>query len=119
MRRWLTKTLGRIKDLAASRKVAFTLKALGELAELGLDEEDTCDLLARLTAADCVERRKSAKTAEWMYVFKPEFAGTVLYVKLLLRTNCVLISFHEDEAEDHEEDRKTKGSPASDPSDDS
>jgi riboflavin synthase len=104
MPRWLTKTLPRIKDLAAARKVAFTLKAFGELIELGLDEEDACNVLARLTAADSVGRRRSATTGEWMYVFKPQIAGMVLYVKLLLRTNCVLISFHEDEAEDHEED---------------
>ena len=32
-----------------------------------------------------------------MYVFKPPFEGTTLYVKLILRTDCVLISVHEDE----------------------
>jgi hypothetical protein len=103
MPRWLSKTLERIKDLATSQKVAFTLKALGESAELGLDEEDACDVLARLRAEDCAERRRSS-TGEWMYVFKPQVAGVVVYIKLLLRTNCVLISFHKDEAEDHEED---------------
>ena len=38
-----------------------------------------------------------------MYVFKPKFGETVLYVKVLLRTNCVLISFHEDEVGNDEE----------------
>jgi len=38
-----------------------------------------------------------------MYVFKPKVAGSVLYVKVILRTNCILISFHEDEDGPHEE----------------
>jgi len=37
-------------------------------------------------------------------VFKPQLAGMVLYVKLVLRSDCVVISFHEDEGEGHEED---------------
>jgi len=37
-----------------------------------------------------------------MYVFKPVLAETALYVKLILRKDCVLISFHEDEGS-HEE----------------
>ena len=54
-------------------------------------------MLASLTAEDCAGRKRSATTGEWMYVFKPEIAGSVLYIKVILRTNCVLISFHEDE----------------------
>lgn len=101
--RWLTIALRRIKDLAIARQVAFTLKALRKLAELGLDEEDACDVLAGLTAEDCTGRKRSATTGEWMYVFKPDAAGTVLYVKLILRSDRVLISFHEDEDGPHEE----------------
>jgi hypothetical protein len=40
---------------------------------------------------------------EWLYVFKPELAGTVLYVKLIVRLDCIVVSFHED-AGGHEED---------------
>jgi len=101
--RWLTSALRRIEDLAIARKFAFTLKALRELAELSLDEEDACDVLASLTAEDCTGRKRSATTGEWMYVFKPEVAGSVLYVKVILRINCVLISFHEDEERSDEE----------------
>jgi len=39
-----------------------------------------------------------------MYLFKPELAGTVLYVKLILRSDCVVVSFHEDEGGSHEKD---------------
>jgi len=73
--------------------------------ELGLDEEDACDMLAKLAVADWAGRLASAATGEWMYLFKPELAGTVLYVKLILRSNCVVVSFHEDEGGSNEEDQ--------------
>jgi len=57
-----------------------------------------------LAAEDSAGRLKSPATGEWAYVFKPMLAGTVLYVKLILRNDCVVISFHEDEGEGHEED---------------
>ncbi len=100
----LGKVLTRVRELAAARKVRFTLKARRELAslELGLDEEDVCDILANLTAEDSAGRLESAATGEWMYLFKPELSWTVLYVKLILRSNCVVVSFHEDEGS-HEE----------------
>ena len=33
-----------------------------------------------------------------MYVFKPRVGGDTLYLKLILRSECVVLSFHEDEA---------------------
>jgi hypothetical protein len=101
MPRWLPKALGRIRTLAAQREVLFTLKALRELASLdiGLDEEGACDVLANLTAEDSAGRVESAATGEWMYLFKPHLSGMVLYIKVLLRSDCVVVSFHEDEGE--------------------
>jgi hypothetical protein len=32
-----------------------------------------------------------------MYVFKPTLGARVAYVKLVLRGDCVVVSFHEDE----------------------
>jgi hypothetical protein len=96
---WLSTILRRIKRLATDRKVAFTLKALRELAEFDLDPEEACEVLARLTAADAEGRIRSSKTGEWMYVFKPEIEAIVVYLKLIVRKECVVISFHEDEAE--------------------
>ena len=32
-------------------------------------------------------------------VFKPTVAETVVYVKIILRDDCVVISFHEEEGE--------------------
>ncbi len=39
-----------------------------------------------------------------MYVFKPTLFGSILYVKLILRADCIVVSFHEDEGAGHEED---------------
>jgi hypothetical protein len=85
--------------------VLLTLKARRELAglDVGLDEEDACNLLASLAAKDSAGRLKSTVTGEWMYLFKPRLAGTVCYVKAILRGGCVVISFHEDEGGLHEE----------------
>jgi len=106
MPRWLPRVLTRVRELAAARKVVFTLKARRELASLdiGLDEADACDVLARLAVADSAGRLESAWTGEWMYLFKPRLAGVVLYLKLILRSDCLVVSFHEDEGAGHEED---------------
>ena len=63
MPRWLPKVLARISDLAAARKIAFTLKAHRELTalELGLDVEDARDILMSLTASDAAGRRASGR----------------------------------------------------------
>ncbi len=72
--------------------------------DIGLDEEDACDVLARLGVEDSAGRLESAWTGEWMYLFKPQLAGVVLYLKLILRNDCLVVSFHEDEGAGHEED---------------
>ncbi len=99
MPRWLPKVLTRVRAFAEAREVRFTLKAIRELAslEFGMDEEDACELLAKLTAADSAGRVASAATGEWMYLFKPQVSETILYLKVILRNNCVVVSFHEDE----------------------
>src|SRR5260370_5106674 len=96
-RRWLTAVLARIREMAARRKVRFTMKALQELAALDmrLDEEDAGDVLANLAPSDLVERLVSKKTGEWMYVFKPSVGAVVVYD--VLRSDCVGISFHEED----------------------
>ena len=50
-----------------------------------------------LRAEDSAGRLRVGATGEWMYLFKPQLAGTVLYVKLIVRNDCVVVSFHEDE----------------------
>ena len=62
-----------------------------------MGEEDACKMLAELTAEDSAGRVASAATGEWMYLFKPQVSETILYVKVILRNDCVVVSFHEDE----------------------
>jgi hypothetical protein len=44
----------------------------------------------------------SRATREWLYVFLPRAFGETLYIKVLLRSDCIIISFHEQV--DNEED---------------
>jgi len=105
VRRWLPRLLRRIHDLAGRGLVRFTLKAARELAALGagLDAEDACDVLVALREDDFAKRFESDHTGEWMYVFKPSVVGTVVYLKLVLRADCLVVSFHEYEGESDEE----------------
>lgn len=106
MPRWLLAVLARVRELAAQRKVHFTLKARRELALLGmgLHPEDAIDVLLGLTAEDSAGRLISETTGEWMYIFNPRIAETAIYIKLILRNDCVVISFHEEEGDRDEED---------------
>jgi hypothetical protein len=99
----LADVLRRVRALAAERKLRFTLKAVRELAAIGLDASDACESLEGLKTADFVKRLASEATGEWMYVFKPNVGGVLVYVKLILRRGCVVVSFHEDEGGDEEE----------------
>jgi hypothetical protein len=105
MPRWIPVVLKRIHELAAKGMVRFTFKAVRELASLdvGLDETDACELLQRLRASDSGGRLRSKGTREWLYVFLPQVDGETLYIKVLIRSECVIISFHE-QVDDEEED---------------
>lgn len=105
MPRWLPKVLLQITGLAAARRLSFTHKASRELAALGLgfDPEDARDVLLNLTERDSAGRLASAVTGEWMYVFKPVIEARIIYVKVIIRTNCIVVSFHGDEGADDDE----------------
>ena len=104
MPRWLPKVLKRILELVAADQLRLTRKALREASTLGLAYEDVREVLGYLTAEDAAGRLASRTTGEWMYVFKPDVAGQIIYVKVVLRNNCLVVSFHEDEGANHEED---------------
>src|SRR5437762_10606168 len=99
---WLLRVLARIHRLAAEGKVQLTEKAFEELRALplGLSIEDAHHILERLTAGECAGRLVSRETDEWLYVFKPRIADIVLYVKVVLRADCVVVSFHEEGGDD-------------------
>lgn len=94
--RWAAAVLRRVGERVAEGRVRFTIKALRELTELdlGLDEQDALDVLASLAPRDFIERLISGRTNEWMYVFMPNVGGADLYVKVILRRDCVVVSFH-------------------------
>lgn len=102
MPKWLTKVLEQLRDQLRNRTVRFTDKALREIEAVGLDEEAALDVLAGLGADDFQERLASSSSGEWMYVFKPHLDDLSLYVKFVLRAECVVVSFHEDRGEDDE-----------------
>ena len=106
MPRWLAPLLRRIHRLAAEGRVSLTLKALRELAllDLGLDEQDACDVLAGLGVEDFAERRVSTRTCEWLHIFRPHVFGRSLYVKVVVRADCVVVSFHEEVTDDDEDE---------------
>jgi hypothetical protein len=89
MPRWVPRLLKRIHELAGRGRVRLTLKAARELAAIGagLDVQDVCEVLAALAAEDFAERLESEHTA----------------LKLILRADCVVVSFHEDEGETDED----------------
>jgi hypothetical protein len=100
MPRWLTTALARIRRLGAEGKVRVTLKALRELSVLGLDLPDAIAIIAGLRAADSAGRTISKGTGEWLHVFKPRVGSMEVYLKLVLRTDCIVVSFHLDREDD-------------------
>lgn len=96
MPRWLSRVLARVRRLAAQGKVVFTGKALEELQGLELDEQDAAEIITGLGPQDSAGRVRSAQTGEWLYLFRPRVADVVFYVKLAVRSVCIVVSFHQD-----------------------
>lgn len=104
MSRWLFGVLARVRSLAAERRVSFTGKSLRGISELelGLDAEDVCEFLSSLSPRDSAGRIRSTSTSEWLYVFRSSILENRVYVKLILRDDCVIVSFHLDEEKQNE-----------------
>src|SRR6266540_478758 len=60
-------------------------------------------------AQESAGRVFSNETSEWLYVFKPWILGSVLYVKLVLRAHCVVVSFHKEQANEDEDSEAPSG----------
>ncbi len=67
---------------------------------MGLDETDVIRILQGLTLSDFKEKKKSKITKEWLYVFVFSIESCPIYMKLILRTHCLILSFHEDEPDE-------------------
>ena len=102
MSRSIPRLLSRVRKLAEQGRVNFTRKAYRELATFDqpIVESDAIDIIIAFTEHDFVQRIKSHITGEHMYVFKTRIGNLWIYVKLLLRDECIIVSFHED-TEDH------------------
>lgn len=50
----------------------------------------------RYAVVDWAGRLTSRATGELMDVFKPRTVFGLLYVKVVIRTNCIVVSFHEE-----------------------
>ncbi len=90
--------LRRIKALATQRAIRITLKALDEIAVLEppADIDDVVETLEHLVIGDWAGRLISHATGEPMYVFKPSTIFGIVYVKVVIRTDCIVVSFHEE-----------------------
>ncbi|HEY7953768.1 MAG TPA: type II toxin-antitoxin system MqsR family toxin [Polyangia bacterium] len=104
MTSWLPSVLKRLRALAAAQDVWFTLKARREMALLGLDELDALEVLTGLTQKDSAGRLRSEHSGEWLFVFTPTLGKLALYVKVALRTSCIVVSFHEEAGRDIDEE---------------
>ncbi len=106
MHTWLLQILNTIHAHARARRVAITTKARIELRKLklGLDLEDVYSILAELEVRDFDHRLESDTPDEWLYVFKPTVWNVVIYLKVVLRADCVVISFHRDSNEEDGQD---------------
>jgi hypothetical protein len=100
---WIPKVVARVRELAALGQVQLTYKALIEAAELGCDASDVVAVLRALEAGDSAGRIRSTVTREW-HLWKPEMGGVVVYLKLAVRDDCIVVSFHED-GERYEDER--------------
>ncbi|MBI2565625.1 MAG: hypothetical protein HYV63_01155 [Candidatus Schekmanbacteria bacterium] len=76
----------------------ITLKALNEMAALEppADIDDAMETPWRLELEDWAGRLTSRATGETMYVFKPITPFGPLYLKVVIRTDCIVVSFHEE-----------------------
>lgn len=94
----LEEDLSRVLEASRDGRIFLTAKALQEIDELGLgmDPADAIDVVRQITLADFDQRLLSEATGEWMYVFKPTVAATCVYVKIIERSGCVVVSFHAD-----------------------
>ena len=105
MARWPWVVTLRVRAPAAAGRVRFTSKARLELKALilPLGHDGALDVLASLTPDEASEQLRSSVSGEWLYVYRPLVAGVSLYIKLALREDCVVISFHPEEAQGEEE----------------
>lgn len=93
----IRRALVRIATLAKAGAVQLTGKAVGEAAALEppADIDDVIVILLGLKTADFAQQLVSNATHEPLWVFVPTTEFGELYIKVAIRTHCVVISFHQ------------------------
>jgi hypothetical protein len=89
-----------------------TYKALLEMAALEpeVSPDEVRQLLEGLNRSSFRHRVRSARSGEWLYVFRATWCGEHVYIKLLLRADCTIVSFHPEASDDElEEDTNAPG----------
>lgn len=97
---WQHRVQTRLRALADAGRVDFTAKARGEMAAAGLHPEDILDILTSLGRGERIARMRSGHSGEWLYAFRPSVGWGPLYLKVVLRSGCTLISCHDDTHEE-------------------
>ena len=97
MPRWLKDVLARIREMRATARFASRIRRSANWPRSISDWTRTiaAKSLEGLTI-DSAGRNRSVITGEWMYMFKPTVGGTLLYLKVIVRGSCIVISFHEE-----------------------
>ena len=92
----------------AERRVRWTEKARRELLLFlpELSYRDAEEFISGLEREDFHRKLRSEGPGDVLWVFTPEVHGEELGVKLVLRNDCVVVSFHrdDDEGDDHDEE---------------
>lgn len=106
MPRWLGEVLKAVHRNARQGSVRVTYKALQEMAALepSIAPEEARQLIEGLDRASFRHRLRSIRSGEWLYVFRATWCAEPVYIKLLLRTDCTIISFHPEASDDEIEE---------------
>jgi hypothetical protein len=89
-----TYDLERIKELVVEGRRIITLSALRGARSIGLEEDEIVDAVLALKAADFYKTMPAEKIPGlWQDVYRPNFRGVDLYVKLQITGQAVIISF--------------------------
>ena len=106
MPRWLGEVLKAVHRNARRGSVRVTYKALHEMAALepSISPDEARQVLQGLDRASFRHRLRSIRSAEWLYVFRATWCGEAVYIKILLRAECTIISFHPEASDDELEE---------------
>lgn len=106
MPRWLGEVLKAVHRNVRRGTVQVTLKALQEMAALepSISPAEACQLLEGLDRASFRRRLRSIRSGEWLYVFRTAWCAERVYIKLLLRSGCTIVSFHPEASDDEFEE---------------